>query len=1258
MTGQDVSRLEQAHAVFFSLIMVVSMMAIGGAAFAGGAAADVSGGDGLQNPTATNISVGSETVTQTVTVDVISDDSAENVTIDGFSGSNLAGSDVVSATASATDNLTVESNAVVGYPAAGIVSVNVSGNSSTAKIDGTLTVDITYNTTGITTQNGATVTIDDENTGTDADSINTNFDLTAPDSITVTENNGNSIDYATDQVAEGGTVSVEPGTYSKSVTISTANITLEGPNAGTPGYNDRGEEAIITQGVNVVADGATLDGLQVENDDTNGIRLGPNTVPSNVTIKNNNITNVTGATAGPRGVGNGIQLQFNNVNGETGENIQILDNKISNISTADVPQGTDSTAIGVNVLPRGNDVDGLEIAGNTFADIEPGTPGSETADARAISVDTQKDDGQSGASAGAAGQVSGLSITDNMITSLSSPDDVTAVALFEDSRLNPRIGVENFEIVGNEFSNFDGAAETNETAVFIGGYETLGDEHTISQNNILDGAVGRFSESQSGFDPANADVLNATSNWWGNESGPKPAQAPVDRVTISGDIDFNPVLDAPADEGGQETTLQAESLKVVPDDTNPQAGNAATVKIVALDQFGNEVVWNNSQLDVNATAGTLSFSYTDGENVTDETLNRSRSDAEVPIRATDTADGYNVTYNITYSEIGELGITAFDTGTDRTLSQSSQATQTYTGSIDDVAVTSDTDQVVADGSDTANVTLQLVDQNDDPVPRSGEDVRFAVSNNTAAGVSDNRDPETDANGTATLTLNATNSGETVTVTGFSNSQDDSATITTVAGDVSSQNSTFTLNGNIGDIEESAGVKVATDHAAAVTLNDTEGNAIANRDVTITANGSNVATITTNESGVATTTVTLPEEKGTTQLNVTGTAFNASATGTASINVTAIAENVSALRFADDVQASVAPNSEDNTVDIEAVDEFGNINTSSLGNDVTLESGDTGVIDFDGSASSSNATSSGVASFDVDANGTGTTTLSATIPGNLTNATQQITVADPAAIELTVPHNVATTSAADANGATVNQVTVEAQFVDSDGDALGIDGENITFARQSGSAAELNQSNADFTKTTDANGNVTIDVNGTDTTGETTFIALAENFSVQGSAAVTTTGAADTVDVSPETDTLSQNETTNVTTQFIDTEGRNVPRVRTSIQLSADSGEVTDSPQSTAVSDGSVVATFTYNGTEAGQANLTALGGGLSGTATVQVEATGTVEEDPVRQFDDNGNGEIDRNEAISAVIAFNQGEEGVSRRDAIAAVIAFNQNQS
>jgi hypothetical protein len=185
------------------------------------------------------------------------------------------------------------------------------------------------------------------------------------------------------------------------------------------------------------------------------------------------------------------------------------------------------------------------------------------------------------------------------------------------------------------------------------------------------------------------------------------------------------------------------------------------------------------------------------------------------------------------------------------------------------------------------------------------------------------------------------------------------------------------------------------------------------------------------------------------------------------------------------------------------------------------------------------------------------------------------------------------------------------------------------------------------------------VNGTSTTGETTFIALAENYSVQGTATVTTTGAADSISVTPETSSVAVNETANVTVEFVDTEGRNVPVVGTDVQLSADNGAVDDSPQSTDLTNGAVNATLTYNATDAsaGSATLTALGGGLSGTADVTVSGqadTGSPLDGTAGEYDSDGDGQVTASELGNAVTAFGEGDLTASELGDV--VTAFGQS--
>jgi surface glycoprotein (TIGR04207 family) len=370
---------------------------------------------------------------------------------------------------------------------------------------------------------------------------------------------------AVEDAQPGDSVEIAAATYNESVDIRTENITLVGPNADIPGDASRGDEAIIEQGVKINASEVTVDGLQIETNGTNAVRIGPEVVPEDVTIQNNIITDVGGGdflrNKQPAGAGNGIQVQFarGEPEGETAENLRILNNKISNVTTLETTGRT--TAVGINILPRGNDVE-LNITGNTITDIEAGNSLDDTERSRAISVDTQFDgairNGEVSDPDNFAGRATELVITNNEITDITSGDRVRAVALFEDGRvganedapdfkykdgITQREGPEDFVITGNEFDDISAPGEF-ESAVFIGGYNDLGDDHAVARNNIEDGALYRFAAPQDGFSVEDSDDLNAVLNWWGENATPR----------ASDDILYDPVLTVPTEDAADNTT--------------------------------------------------------------------------------------------------------------------------------------------------------------------------------------------------------------------------------------------------------------------------------------------------------------------------------------------------------------------------------------------------------------------------------------------------------------------------------------------------------------------------------------------------------------------------------------------------------------------------------------------------------------------------------------------------------------------------------
>ncbi|CAJ51327.1 probable secreted glycoprotein Hmu2 [Haloquadratum walsbyi DSM 16790] len=470
---------------------------------------------------------------------------------------------------------------------------------------------------------------------------------TGVDVVNVDQNTGfDQIQPAVDGANPGDTIEVKSGTYNDSVTINVTGLTLEGPNAGTAGNNSngRGPEATIQQGVQILSDNVTLTGFDVTNDDTNGILLGTNTAPSNVTISDTVVRDISGGTGGDKSAGNGVNLQFNGAVNETSTDVVITDNLIINVTTQG--DNSDEDAIGIQTLPRGNDVEDLQITDNVISDIEPADNDGRS-EARGISIDTQFENTSNG-DRGNFGQATNLTVKNNDIDSLTA-DFARAITLFEDkqgpnsgSTSGQPVGPVNFTITENRVTgvNSEGTNgnDFRDIALFVGASQTLGPDHSVSANTFASGAVVRFADtSQAGeeFDPDSADALDTSGNKFTNDSIRfyySDATAEADLTAVRNENTFSRNVIA-------NDTLIFPSASVNP------AASVTTSSVAAGDQ---------------SVTADINFSRTAGGNVTLDV--QDSSDNSITDQLTSTSSNGTVTVDLSRSVSGEdIDVVVFET---------------------------------------------------------------------------------------------------------------------------------------------------------------------------------------------------------------------------------------------------------------------------------------------------------------------------------------------------------------------------------------------------------------------------------------------------------------------------------------------------------------------------------------------------------------------------------------------------------------------
>jgi len=634
--------------------------------------------------------------------------------------------------------------------------------------------------------------------------------------------------------------------------------------------------------------------------------------------------------------------------------------------------------------------------------------------------------------------------------------------------------------------------------------------------------------------------------------------------------------------------MSADGLDIGTDDSNPLAGENATVGVAAVDKNGNRLLQTISEGTIASTAQDLSLSTDPPRNDDNVTIFENFDDGDDLL--INNSGNFNVTYDVNYAQAGDVSLEVFDTGNAEL--GSATATQTYTALVDSIVVESEANTLVADGNDTLNITATILDENGDPIPRSGEVIEWSTDNRSNAAVGGHQPNVTTNNeGVAKLgPLNASNAGFEVTYNGVHepSSSSDGTTFETVPGEVEKLD--VYLNG-AGPVEGTTQgpVTVNTSHDLAVQAFDASDNTITGASVDAAANTSALdTTLETNSNGFANTSIQLPEEK---QLhNFTISSGNASV----SFEVDTQAAAAQEIGFTTDSRIVPVGGSQDVTVG--ALDEFGNVNESNTST-VDVSTSDDTVISIAGSASASTSLSSGTATFQLDAEDTdGSVDITAETDA-LGNVSDTFRIGQPDDIDVQVENPFVTDGQ-------VNRTNVTAQLLDENGDAFEASGVKVNFARSGDTIRFVGDSN----DTTDANGEASATIEArSDSLGSTDLIGRNSEFNILDDANVTVSGDQSSIELEAETDTAQVGDYVNVTTTLVDSQGRPVAIDGASVTVDIDgsvgalvdaSGNTSGSVDITTSEDDeglyNAVANLTAN--ESGDVDLFAIGSDVSGEA--------------------------------------------------------------
>ena len=306
------------------------------------------------------------------------------------------------------------------------------------------------------------------------------------DDVTVEQNtyvveDGDSIQETVDEAREGETVEAREGTYEEDVTVD-KDLTLEGPNAGIPAYDDgRSDPAVVVGQVDLSADGVAFDGFDVSPDD-----------PATGSIDNEAVL-------------------------VTASDVDVLNTAVTDFGES-FDEGDFVDTIGI-VVSAADELTDVTISGNEVTDIRA----------------THPDDGLHGAvGISIAGDADAV-VEDNVVSDIGT--DTASYAWGIVARSTSGETPSNVEILDNVIESItsDPDSDFNENDLFGVGF---GADDDVDASNVVANGNAIDTPELLGENKDGSNKLDATGNWWGEEDGP-------DEDRLVGEFDTSNFLTSP-----------------------------------------------------------------------------------------------------------------------------------------------------------------------------------------------------------------------------------------------------------------------------------------------------------------------------------------------------------------------------------------------------------------------------------------------------------------------------------------------------------------------------------------------------------------------------------------------------------------------------------------------------------------------------------------------------------------------------------------